>query len=79
MKIYMLPSTRLVAGGPRKNLVPNDICGGLHLRHMAIPHECHGWVAGEFRVSTVWGPQEHVSPKTVRSYWDLSNPKGLLV
>ncbi len=35
------------SGGPRKNLVPNDIRGGLHTRHMAIFHECHGCVAGE--------------------------------
>ncbi len=35
------------SGGPRKNLVPNDIRGGLHMRHMPISLECHGWVAGE--------------------------------
>jgi len=62
------------SGGPRKNLVPNDICSGLHSQHMAISHECHGWVAGEFRVSTVWGPQEHVSPKTAQKLLEFVKP-----
>jgi len=57
MKIYMLPSTRLLAGGPRKNLVPNDICGGLHMLHIIISHECHGWVAGELGFPLCGGPK----------------------
>jgi len=43
------------SGGPRKNLVRNDICGGLHMRHIAISHECHGWVAGELGFPQIGG------------------------
>jgi len=64
---------------PRKNLVPNDIRGGLHMQHMATSHECHGRVPGELGFPQFGAPTTCEPPKQVRSYWDLSNPKGLFV
>jgi len=55
------------SGGPRKNLVRNDICGGLHMRHIAISHECHGWVAGELGFPQIGGLNNMWAPKHVRS------------
>ncbi len=42
-------------------------------------HECHGWVAGELGFPQFGGPNNMWAPKQVRSYWDLSSPKGLFV
>jgi hypothetical protein len=36
MRILKLNENLHASGGPRKNLVHNDIRGGLHMRHMAI-------------------------------------------
>ncbi len=74
MRSLKLDENLHASGGPRKNLVPNDICAGLHMRHMAISHECHGWVAGELGFPQFGGPQEHVSPKTGRKLFGFVKP-----
>jgi hypothetical protein len=44
--------------------VLNDIRDGLHMQHMAIFSWMPWLSCRRIRVSTVWGPQQHVSPKT---------------
>jgi hypothetical protein len=57
MRSLKLDENLHASGGPRKNLVPhNDIGGALHMQHMAISHECHGWVAGELGFPQFGGP-----------------------
>jgi len=80
MKNDVLLSTKLLAGGQKKNTAPNDVYGCIHLWHMAKSFSCalgkYTNFTGESSSGCVHEPQwgfDSFPPPLASSIWNFNH------